>query len=66
MLQQLCGHCVCYLSDLFFGLLEFVRLVCPQQLGLGLSLLLECALSLLPSLPRPHTLVKTPLWTVNT
>lgn len=59
-------HGVRYLGDLVFGLLQFVRLVGPQQLGLGLPLLLQRALSILPSLPRPHALVKTPLWTPDT
>lgn len=52
-----------HLADLLLGLLEFVGLVRPQQLGLGLSLLLQRALSLLPSLPRPYALVETSLRT---
>lgn len=52
-----------HLTDLLFGLLEFVWLVSPQQLGLGLSLLLQRALSLLPSLPRSYALVETSLRT---
>lgn len=55
--------CVCYLGDLLLDLLQFVRLVGPQKFGLGLSLLLQSTLSVLPSLPRPHALVKTALWT---
>lgn len=59
--QLLCVPCAPHLGDFLFGLLQFVRLVGPQQLGLGFSLLLQRVLSLLPSLPRPHTLVKTTL-----
>ena len=55
-----------YLSDLFLGQLQFVRLVGPQQLGLGLSLLLQCCLSILPTLPRLHPEIKRPLQVTNT
>lgn len=61
--QSCVAASVCYLTDLLFGLLEFVWFVGPQQLGLGLSLLLQRALSLLPALPCTYALVKTSLKT---
>lgn len=51
-----------HLYDLVLGLLQLVRLVGPQQPSLGLPLLLQCGLSVLPALPRLHALVKGGLW----
>ena len=51
-----------YLGDVLLGLLQLVRLVSPQQLGLRLPLPLQRALSLLPALPRSHALAKAALW----
>lgn len=51
-----------HLYNLILGLLQLVGLVGPQQPSLGLPLLLQCGLSILPALPRLHALVKGGLW----
>lgn len=55
-----------YLSDLLLGQLQFVWLVGPQQFGLSLPLLLQHSLSILPTLPRLHPVIKRPLQPTNT
>ena len=50
-----------YLSDVILGLLQLVRLVGPEQLGLRLTLLLQHGLGVLPALPRLHTVIERTL-----
>ena len=51
-----------HLYNLILGLLQLVGRVGPQQPNLGLPLLLQCGLSILPALPRLHALIKGGLW----
>lgn len=51
-----------HLCNLILSLLQFVRLVGPQQPRLRFPLLLQCGLCILPALPCLHALVEGSLW----